>query len=93
LKRVRDEAKNPSFTEKNATFSGTTLGGRVLTQIGRISQPKTSSLIETQVGTLSAGIMADIGRKNRLFELASRQRTLSVTNVVVIGCVIKVTQK
>ncbi len=41
--------------------------------------PRTSSLIETQVRTLLAGIMADIGRKNRLFELASSRRTLSVT--------------
>jgi transposase len=44
----------------------------LLTHFDRISQPKPSSLTGTQVRTLSKGIMADIGRKNRLFVLVNR---------------------
>jgi hypothetical protein len=75
-----------------AATAGAPVTAYVLTQNGRISQPKTSSLIETQVGTLSAGIMADIGRKNRLFELACWRRASSITNLLIIGCVTKPTQ-
>jgi hypothetical protein len=65
----------------------------VLTQFGRISNLIPSSLMGTQVGTLSNWqIMAAIGRKNRLFELTSWRRASSITNLVVTGCVTKLMQ-
>jgi len=63
------QGKNRRFSGEKCELLESDSRMRLLTQSGRISQPKTSSLMGTQARTLSAGIMADIGRKNGLFYL------------------------
>src|SRR6266849_2250869 len=87
--RVELECELREFSRENRGLFESNSRQGVLTGVCASSKPKPRSLIETQVRTLSAGIMADIGRKNRLFELTSWRWASSITIVAIICCVIK----